>query len=82
MAKSQPFKRSKLQEPASARSLRVVERNWPLDERCRRVDDCVCDIDSDLCGHMVVRDKELDAITRLLGDELEGLLSNISRDRE
>jgi hypothetical protein len=36
--------------------------------------DQICKVDSDLSDDMAVSDKELDAIARLLGDELEELL--------
>jgi hypothetical protein len=78
MAKSQRYKRSTL----SRCSLRIPERSWSRYECRRRVDDRVCEIESDLSGHMVVDDKELDAITRLLDDELEKLLSGIPGERE
>jgi hypothetical protein len=45
----------------------------------QRIDDQVYALESDLSGGMVVSDQELDAIARLLGDELEGILSGPGR---
>jgi hypothetical protein len=61
-----PGKRSQL----SVYSPVVVPRR-----RRPRVDDHFYEIESDLSGDMAVSEQELDAIARLLGDEIEELLS-------
>jgi hypothetical protein len=52
--------------------------NEPRSRR-QRIDDQVYALESDLSDGMVVSDRELEAIARLLGDELEGVLSGPGR---
>jgi hypothetical protein len=81
MAESRPYRkacpRPPLQGAARANRASQPDRSPILWSRRRRqcVDDHVYKIDSDLSGDMVVSDQELDAIARLLGEELEKILS-------
>jgi hypothetical protein len=81
MAESRAYRKARLRPPlqelAGANRASQPDRSPILWSRRRRprVDDHVYEIDSDLSCDMVVSDQELDAIARLLGEELEKLLS-------
>jgi hypothetical protein len=72
MAESRPQTKASLPTPSARITSGVPRRDW----RGYDVGDRVPAIESELSSDTVVSDSELDAIARLLGDELEKLLSN------